>query len=41
LLGGMVTRHATMLAYNDIFWIMGMLFVLGVPFLLLLGKRRQ
>ncbi len=39
LLDGMVNRHATMLAYNDIFWLMGMLFVLGVPFLLLLGSH--
>ncbi len=41
LLDGLVTRQATMLAYNDIFWLMGMVFILGVPFLLLLGKRRQ
>jgi DHA2 family multidrug resistance protein len=39
LLDGTVNRHATMLAYNDIFWLMGMLFVFGVPFLLLLGGR--
>ncbi len=39
LLDGMVNRHATMLAYNDIFWLMGMLFVLSVPFLLLLGSH--
>jgi DHA2 family multidrug resistance protein len=41
LLDGMVTRHATMLAYNDIFWLMGMIFVLGIPFLLLLGNRSR
>ncbi|MEE9147799.1 MAG: DHA2 family efflux MFS transporter permease subunit [Candidatus Tectomicrobia bacterium] len=41
LLDNMVTRQATMLAYNDIFWLMGMVFVLGVPFLLLLGGRGQ
>lgn len=41
LLDVTVNRHASMLAYNDIFWLMGMMFVLGVPFLLLLGGRRQ
>jgi DHA2 family multidrug resistance protein len=41
LLDVTVNRHASMLAYNDIFWLMGMLFVIGVPFLLLLGGRRQ
>ncbi|MEE8290163.1 MAG: DHA2 family efflux MFS transporter permease subunit, partial [Candidatus Tectomicrobia bacterium] len=39
LLDGTVNRHATMMAYNDVFWMMGMLFVLCVPFLLLLGSR--
>jgi hypothetical protein len=28
-----------MMAYNDVFWVMGMLFVLGLPFLCLLGRR--
>ena len=41
LLDVAVNRHASMLAYNDIFWLMGMIFVIGVPFLLLLGGRRQ
>ncbi len=41
LLDGTVNRHASMLAYNDIFWLMGMLFVLGIPFLLLLGNRSR
>ncbi len=41
LLAGAVNRHAAMLAYNDIFWLMGMLFVLSVPFLLLLGRRSR
>ena len=36
-----VTRHAAMLAYNDVFWMMGMLFVLSLPFLLLLGSRSR
>ena len=41
LLDVTVNRHASMLAYNDIFWLMGMIFVIGVPFLLLLGGRRK
>jgi len=36
-----VNQHATMMAYNDIFWLMGMIFVLGLPFLLLLGGSRD
>jgi DHA2 family multidrug resistance protein len=39
LLAGTVRRQASMLAFNDVFWLMAMLFVLGVPFLLLLGSR--
>jgi DHA2 family multidrug resistance protein len=39
MLGGTINRHATMMAYNDIFWILGMLFVVGLPFLLMLGGR--
>jgi MFS transporter, DHA2 family, multidrug resistance protein len=39
MLGGMVNRPATMMAYNDVFWIMGMLFVVGLPFLMRLGGR--
>ncbi len=39
MLSGTVSRHATMMAYNDIFWIMGMLFVVGLPFLIMLGGR--
>jgi DHA2 family multidrug resistance protein len=41
LLDVTLNRHASMLAYNDIFWLMGMMFVISVPFLLLLGGRRQ
>ncbi|MDH3603444.1 MAG: hypothetical protein OEU26_27855, partial [Candidatus Tectomicrobia bacterium] len=41
LLDGTVNRHATMMAYNDIFWLMGMFFLLSVPFLLLLGRRTR
>jgi len=36
----MVNRHATMMAYNDVFWMMGMLFVVGLPFLMMLGDVR-
>jgi DHA2 family multidrug resistance protein len=41
LLGGTVQRQATMMAYNDVFWMMGMCFVFCLPFLLLLGRRRR
>ena len=41
LLDGVVNQQATMLAYNDIFWLMGMVFIIGIPFLLLLGGRRS
>jgi DHA2 family multidrug resistance protein len=41
LLDGTVNQHATMMAYNDIFWLMGMIFVFGIPFLLLLGGSRN
>ena len=39
LLAGAVRRQAMMLAYNDVFWMMGMCFVLCLPLLLLLGRR--
>ena len=39
MLGGMVNRHATMMAYNNVFWMMGMLFVVGLSFLMMLGGR--
>jgi DHA2 family multidrug resistance protein len=39
LLEGTVNRQATMLAYNDVFWLLGMLFVLTLPLLLLLQGR--
>jgi DHA2 family multidrug resistance protein len=39
LLDGTVMQQATMMAYNDVFWVMGMLGVLGLPFLCLLGRR--
>ena len=40
LINGAVNRHATIMAYNDVFWMMGMLFVVSFPFLLLLRGRR-
>jgi MFS transporter, DHA2 family, multidrug resistance protein len=39
ILSGTVNRHATMMAYNDVFWMMGMLFAVGLPFLMMLGGR--
>jgi hypothetical protein len=41
LLNGTVNRHATMMAYNDVFWMMGMLFVVGLPFLVMLSGRQR
>jgi DHA2 family multidrug resistance protein len=41
LLAGAVHRQAMMLAYNDVFWMMGLCFVLCLPLLLLLGRRQQ
>jgi DHA2 family multidrug resistance protein len=41
LLDGAVARQATMMAYNDVFWMMGMMFVITLPFLFLLGGRRR
>ncbi len=37
LLDGTVNRHAAMMAYNDVFWLMGMLFVLSIPFVIMLS----
>jgi DHA2 family multidrug resistance protein len=39
LLSSTVNHQATMMAYNDVFWIMGMLSVVGLPFLIMLGGR--
>jgi MFS transporter, DHA2 family, multidrug resistance protein len=41
LLGGTVHRQATVMAYNDVFWMMGMCFVFCLPFLLVLGRRAR
>jgi len=39
LLNNTVNRHAAVLAHNDVFWLLGMLFVLSLPLLGLLGRR--
>jgi DHA2 family multidrug resistance protein len=41
LLDRSINLQATMMAYNDVFWIMGLLFVVCLPMLLLLGGRPQ
>ena len=41
LLGSTLQRQATMMAYNDVFWMMGMCFVFCLPFLLFLGRRTR
>ena len=41
LLDTTVSRQATMMAFNDMFWIMGMLFVLGLPLLALIGSQSR
>jgi len=40
-LDGMVRRQAGMLAYNRIFWVVGLAFLVIIPLLLLLKKPRQ
>ncbi len=37
-LDGTVSRHAAMMAYNDVFWLMGMLFLLAIPCLIFMSK---
>jgi cbb3-type cytochrome oxidase subunit 3 len=34
----MVQRHATMLAFADSFWLMGMIFIAMVPLMFLMKK---
>jgi MFS transporter, DHA2 family, multidrug resistance protein len=41
LLDSNVYRQATMMAFNDMFWMMGGLFVLGLPLLFLVGSSVQ
>ncbi len=38
LLDGTVNRHAAMLAYNDVFWMMGMLFIFTIPCVCLMSR---
>jgi DHA2 family multidrug resistance protein len=38
LLDGTVNRHAAMMAYNDVFWLMGMLFIFTIPCLFLMSR---
>jgi len=39
LLDGSVALQAKMMAYNDVFWLMGILFVLGLPLLIPITHR--
>jgi DHA2 family multidrug resistance protein len=39
LLNNTVNRHAAMLAHNDVYWLLGSLFVCSLPFLYLLGRQ--
>lgn len=41
VIDGLVSRQDTMLAYNDTAWIMGLLFLLTVPMVLLLPRRHR
>ena len=38
---GMVQRHASMLSFVEAFWLMGILFLIMVPFILLLRNPRH
>ncbi|MBE0616413.1 MAG: MFS transporter, partial [Proteobacteria bacterium] len=37
----LLKRQATMLAFNDVSWVLGVLFLLMIPLLLLLPSRRR
>ena len=39
MLSVMGNRHMIVMAYSDVFWMLGMLFVVGQQFLMLLGGR--
>jgi len=41
LLNVLVNRQATMMAYNDVSWILGLLFLFTIPFALMLPSRRS
>ncbi|MEE9256262.1 MAG: DHA2 family efflux MFS transporter permease subunit [bacterium] len=41
LIDTMVNRHSTMLAYNDVYWFLMLLFAATLPLVVLLGKRER
>lgn len=41
LLNKVINQHATMMAYNDVSWILGFLFLATIPIILLLPVRRH
>ena len=41
LLNVLVNRQATMMAYNDVSWILGLLFLFTIPFALMLPSRKS
>lgn len=41
MLNGTVNRHATIMAYNDVFWIMALLTLISLPFLICMGGRKS
>ncbi|MEJ2041386.1 MAG: hypothetical protein P8X55_21030, partial [Desulfosarcinaceae bacterium] len=40
LLNELVNRQAAMMAYNDVSWILGLLFLFTIPLALMLPSRR-
>jgi DHA2 family multidrug resistance protein len=41
VLDNTVNRNASMLAFNDLFWLLGIMFMIGIPCILLIGRRSQ
>ena len=41
LLNALVKRQAAMMAYNDVSWILGLLFLATIPLALILPSRRR
>jgi DHA2 family multidrug resistance protein len=41
LLNGMINRQAAMMAYNDVSWVLGLLFLATLPLALLLPSRKN
>ena len=41
LLNGMINRQAAMMAYNDVSWVLGLLFLATIPLALLLPGRKN